>query len=93
MQFPRLVYKSASDHQLVDSVAEFDIAIAGGFFATVPEALAGKAVEKPVEVEKADESEPTRDEMEAKATELGLKFDGRTSDAKLLKLIDSALKE
>lgn len=90
MQFPRLVYKSASQHQLVETAAEFDIAIASGFFATVPEALAGKAVEKPAE--KVDESAPTRAEIEAKATELGLKFDGRTGDAKLLKLIESALK-
>ena len=90
MQFPRLVYKSASHHQLVESVADFDAAISSGFFATVPEALAGK-VEKPSE--KEDESAPTRVEIEGKAIELGLKFDGRTSDAKLLKLIESAIKD
>ncbi len=91
MQFPRLVYKSGSDYKLVSSADEFDIAISNGFFATVPEALAGKAVEK--EADKVDKSTPTREEIEAKATELGLKFDGRTSDAKLLKLIESAFQE
>ena len=36
---------------------------------------------------------PTREELETKATELGLKFDGRTSDKKLTKLIAEALGE
>lgn len=35
---------------------------------------------------------PTRSEMEQKATELGLKFDGRTSDRKLAAMIQEALK-
>ena len=40
---------------------------------------------EPVSV--ADELAPTRAELEEKATELGIKFDGRTTDAKLSKLI------
>lgn len=39
-----------------------------------------------------DNAPPTREELEAKATELGLKFDGRTSDKKLGELISTALK-
>ena len=39
-----------------------------------------------------DNAPPTRAELEAKATELGLKFDGRTTDRKLLAAIDAALK-
>jgi hypothetical protein len=35
---------------------------------------------------------PTRAELEQKATELALKFDGRTSDAKLGKMIEEALR-
>jgi hypothetical protein len=35
---------------------------------------------------------PTREELEAKATELGLKFDGRTSDKKLSEAILEKLK-
>lgn len=38
-----------------------------------------------------DEGAPTRAELEQKATELGLKFDGRTSDGKLGKMIAEAL--
>lgn len=38
-------------------------------------------------------SAPTRAELEAKATELGLKFDGRTSDKTLLRRITQALEE
>jgi hypothetical protein len=34
---------------------------------------------------------PTREEMSAKARELGIKFDGRTSDKKLSLLIATAL--
>ena len=39
-----------------------------------------------------DAEPPTRSEMEAKARELSLKFDGRTGDALLLKRIEAALK-
>jgi hypothetical protein len=34
---------------------------------------------------------PTREEMAIKARELGIKFDGRTSDKKLISLIATAL--
>jgi hypothetical protein len=40
-----------------------------------------------------DDNDPaTRDELEAKAQELGIKFDGRTSDKKLNSLIEAKLK-
>jgi len=45
-------------------------------------------------IEAADpiiESAPTREEMAIKARELGIKFDGRTSDKKLSLLIETAL--
>ncbi len=38
MKFPRLVYKSADDHKLVDTEADFIEALADGFYASVPEA-------------------------------------------------------
>lgn len=88
MEFPRLVYKSASAHELVQDETEFNAAIERGFFATVPEAIKGKSAEKP-----EDDAPPTRAELEAKAAEMGIKFDGRTSDAKLSKLIDESLKD
>lgn len=34
-----------------------------------------------------EEAPPTRDELERKAAELGLKFDGRTTDRKLSQMI------
>lgn len=57
--------------------------VADGWSRSVPEAKAAfDAVQKPV-----SNAEPTRAELEQKATELGLKFDGRTPDKKLAALI------
>ena len=45
-------------------------------------------------IEEPDENAPpTRKELEAKATELGIPFNGRTSDKKLSGLIATALKQ
>jgi hypothetical protein len=41
---------------------------------------------------KPDDTEPTREELEAKAAELGIRFDGRTSGKKLNSLIEAKLK-
>ena len=41
----------------------------------------------------ADDAPPTRAELEAKATELGIRFDGRTRDKKLGQLIQDRLSE
>ena len=43
------------------------------------------------EQQAADDAPPTRAELETKAAELGLKFDGRTSDKKLEKMITESL--
>lgn len=40
-----------------------------------------------------DNAAPTRAELEAKATELGIRFDGRTKDKKLGQLIEDKLSE
>jgi len=40
-----------------------------------------------------DDAPPTRAELESKATELGIKFDGRTRDKRLANLIEEKLKE
>jgi hypothetical protein len=40
-----------------------------------------------------DNAAPTRAELEAKATELGIRFDGRTKDKKLGQLIQDRLSE
>jgi hypothetical protein len=44
-----------------------------------------------VQAEPQDDAPPTRAELEAKATELGIKFDGRTKDKKLGQLIQDKL--
>lgn len=100
MEFPLFVYKKvkASEFEtlLVEGEEQYKVAIdSGEWFATVPEALEGKQVAEPVEEQAvpADDAQPTREELEAKATELGLKFDGRTSDRKLGALISEALGE
>jgi len=41
--------------------------------------------------EPEDDAAPTREELEAKATELGIRFDGRTKDKKLGQLIQDRL--
>jgi hypothetical protein len=41
----------------------------------------------------SDDTAPTRAELEAKATELGIRFDGRTKDKKLGQLIQDRLTE
>lgn len=49
-----------------------------------------QAVE-PVDTAPEDEAAPTREELEAKAKELGIRFDGRTGDKKLGQLIQDRL--
>jgi hypothetical protein len=44
-----------------------------------------------VDTAQADDAAPTREELEAKATELGIRFDGRTKDKKLGQLIQDRL--
>lgn len=45
------------------------------------------------EIAAADDNiSPTREELEQKATEIGIKFDGRTTDRKLLERIEEVLK-
>jgi hypothetical protein len=45
------------------------------------------------EIVPEDDALPTREELEAKATELGIRFDGRTKDKKLGQLIQDRLSE
>lgn len=99
MIFPTLVYKSPGNHRFRNgktyryiSVANEDAlnrAISDGWNLSKEDAINGKPAELPDEV--IDNAPPTREEMEAKARELGVKFDGRTSDRKLLLLITTAL--
>ena len=58
------------------------------------EAQAKIKAAEPVEAAVLDEdAPPTREELETKATELGIPFNGRTSDKKLSGLIATALQQ
>ncbi len=61
--------------------------------AAAAEAQAQSQAQELVDIEPVDESAPTREELEAKATELGIRFDGRTKDKKLGQLIQDRLSE
>ena len=56
-----------------------------------PVAEAPPAEPVPAPVIPADDEPPTRAELEQKARELGIRFDGRTTDRRLLKLITEKL--
>jgi len=98
MEFPTLVYKCPGSHQRpggtysykgVQDADEHASALADGWFATLPEAIEGKPTEAPAP---AADAPPTRAELEQKATELGIKFDGRTGDKKLAEAIAAKVK-
>jgi hypothetical protein len=96
MSFPTIVYKCPGAHacaggtyayQGVQDKDELDLALSGGWFATLSEAIAGEHDEAD------DNSAPTRVELEEEAAALGIKFDGRTTDKSLADKIEAALKE
>lgn len=100
---PTIVYKASGPHQRlggtfdykgVNTQEEFDAAIEAGWYATLEEAIAPKRIQeqKDPTPEPANDGAPTRAELEQKANELGLKFDGRTGDKKLGEMIAEALK-
>lgn len=91
MEFPRLVFQDKGPNQRaggtysylsVEDESDFNAAIANGWFTSIPEAI---------ESQKISDAQPTRAELELKATELSIKFDGRTTDRKLNELITLAL--
>jgi hypothetical protein len=100
MEFPALVYRcpgtnqrpggTYSYRQIADD-DELTAALADGWFSTLPEAVIGVSAVTAQEV--SDDAPPTREELEAKATELQIKFDGRTSDKALRDRIAAALEE
>lgn len=98
MEFPTMVYRCPGEHHAhsgatykyrpVTGKDELDDLLKSGWSLTLVEAVdawKNPKVEKQIQEEN---SPPTREELESKAKELGIKFDGRTGDAKLLKLIN-----
>mgnify|MGYP003348837805 CR=1 FL=1 len=104
-EFPALVYKAEGkyirpngtyDFTGVNSAEELAQKLKDGWFESIEDAIEAKT--RPVEPQKADSqaveddfAPPTREELETKATELGIKFDGRYSDKKIAQMIDEAL--
>ena len=98
-QFPTLVYKGEGQHSRAGGTYDYTAAndqeelaakLAAGWFTTLPEAI--DAHDKPVEAAKSDDTAPpTRKELEAKAKELNVKFDKKTTDAELGAAITAAL--
>lgn len=92
---PHTTFKSIG----VPDEKAFDEALADGWFATLPEAAEAYLKPAPdrvaivVEPEPADNAPPTRDEMLAKAAEIGLTVDKRWSDKTLANKIIEALEE
>lgn len=93
--FPMMVYRPGKQYQLaeghfdtliVHDETEKDAAFAAGWRATPAEAAAKAPIPD-------DDAPATRAELEAKARELGIAFDGRTSDAKLAAKIAADLKD
>ena len=96
-EFPKMLFKAGGSEELhggnfhtfiAQDEQDEAAALADGWHLIMPEAVA--AVSKSAAPED-DEAPPTRAELEAKATELGIKFDGRTTDAKLGEKIAAAL--
>jgi len=105
--FPTIMYRVPGPHKKprggtyayrgADDQEAFDALLAKGWFPSYEEAVAGKVAGKapkaadPVEETIDDESAPTRTELEAKAKELGISFNARTSDKKLSERIAEVL--
>ena len=97
-EFPALVYKvpgkyvrpyGTYDFTGVNDAEELQAKLKEGWFCSLAEAIDSE--NKEVITEEDDTAPPTRQELEEKATELGIKFDGRFSDKKIAQLIDETL--
>lgn len=80
-------------YRVVADDAEREAALADGWHETAPDAAeALRAANAPAADFPPDDAPPTRDELEQKAAELGIKFDGRWGDKRLADAISAALK-
>ena len=93
--------KTSYRYVSVNSLEEHDAYLAQGWSTSADLAIeranaptpAPAPAPVPAPVVPDDNAPPTRAELEAKARELGLKFDGRTSDRTLLRRITQAIGE
>ena len=96
--FPRWVFRSG-ETKLAESLADYDQAMQNGWFGTVGESTENKAISSEVPLSSpeahevdAGEAPPTREELEAKAGELGIEFSPKIGDKRLAERIEEALK-
>lgn len=95
--FPKAMYRAPGNEVIEGHKCEtrmvgeeaFEQAQADGWHETLDEALKAQAGD---DGQGDGDGEPTREELVAKATELEIKFHPNTGSAKLLALIDEALK-
>ncbi len=97
----RMLYKHPGQHELQGD--KFDYIIVGetevenrvkaGWSMTTTEALNLNVIDADIveDINTKDTHPPTRDELEAKATELGIKFRSNTKDETLAQKIEEAL--
>ena len=97
--FPKMLYKHGGNLETNDGRYSYVIVadpdeqeekVSEGYFLSMAEAK--EAVKEKPKAPENDNAPPTRDELETKAKDLNVKFDGRTSDKKLLDQINEALK-
>lgn len=103
-QFPRMLYKHGGPEQIhggqfhtlvAQDQDQQDAALAKGWHLTTPdavEAVKGTTAGGTGQTgDQQDDAPPTREEMKAKAAELGLAYPHNISNVKLAELIDAAL--
>ncbi len=101
MSYPTLVYKTPGTHQIpggtyeylpVQSPDDLEAALENGWYRTLGEAIKGEHAD--IEDDEGGDEEPaTRAELEAKATELGIKFQHNTKDKTLAEKIAFAIEQ
>lgn len=109
MDYPKMLYKwpgpyeihgGKYDYTIVHGSSEEGDRKADGWRDTTTEAydhahrfypMGGDSANDSIKI--ADDAPPSRQEMETQAKSLGLKFDGRTPDRKLLSMIEAAMKD
>jgi hypothetical protein len=93
------------DYIQVSNAEQLKASVENGWFPTLPEAQKGEldnqigifalesSAKEPIIEEVDEDSPPTREELEAKAKELGIGFNKNTKDETLLEKIEAALDE
>lgn len=101
MSYPRHVYKSPGPYAFkkltyavctVESDEELADKLKVGWFETRADAFSPPKIDVVPAQVPADDAPVTREELEQKANDLGIKFDGRTPDKTLMAKIAKALK-